>query len=105
MATDPDRQSNGDPQRPRRRSLSRLPGGMHGVSQVGWALAMAVALATRVSGLVDRPSPGTAVAIIEVTTIWAIGAGLAWVIRSLALTGCGRWGARTRRRVRQFGRG
>ena len=72
--------------------------------QVGWALAIAVPLAGKVAQLVNRPSPHLAVAVIEVTGVWALLAGLAWAVRVAALTTCGCWGRRTRRRVTEAGR-
>ena len=65
---------------------------------------MAVPIAARAGQLAHHPGAGAAVAVIEVSGIWAAIAGLAWMLRVLALTGCGRWGARTRRRVRNAGR-
>ena len=100
MATDPDRQSDGHPERPRRRALRELPGGLHAAFQVGWALAMAIPVAARLSELVGRPSVGAAISVIQVTAIWALLAGMAWLARLVALTSCGRSGARTRQRVR-----
>jgi len=66
---------------------------------------MAVPVVGRVSELVGRPSAGAAISVIQVTAIWALLAGLAWVARLVAMTSCGRWGARTRQRVRQSGQG
>lgn len=77
--------------------------GIHAAFQVAWALAIAVLLATKVRQLVDRPSSGAALTIIEVSGSWAVLAGIAWMLRVVALTSCGRWGARTRQRVRGAG--
>lgn len=82
----------------------RPPGGIHGVFQVGWALAMAVPVAGKVTPLVNQPSPHLAMAIIELSGLWALLAGVAWALRVAALTNCGPWGARTRRRARERGR-
>jgi hypothetical protein len=82
----------------------RAPGGIHGVFQVGWALAISVPVAGKVAQLVSRPSPHLAVAIVELTGLWALLAGLAWAVRVAALTSCGGWGARIRRRAREAGR-
>jgi len=104
MATDPDRQSDGHAARPRRRALSELPGGIHGAFQFAWALAMAVPTAARVSELVSRPSGQAALAIIEVTAIWALLAAAGWLARLVMLSSCGRLGARTRQRFKETGR-
>jgi hypothetical protein len=65
---------------------------------------MAVPLARRVNEVVNRPSANAALAIIELTAVWALLAAVAWVAHFLALAGCGRWGARIRERVRERGR-
>lgn len=104
MATDPDRQSNGRPPLRRRRTLSEPPGGIHAAFQVGWALATSVPVIAKATELADRPSSSAALAIIQVTGVWAVGAGFAWALRVAALSTCGRWGARTRERVREAGR-
>jgi hypothetical protein len=104
MATDPDRQSNGYAASQRRRSLSRLPGGIHVVFQLAWLAAAAILIAMRVEELVRHPSSSAALAVIEVSAVWALVATLVWALRVMALTSCGRWGARTRERVQETGR-
>jgi hypothetical protein len=104
MATDPDRQSDGDSARSRRRALSELPAGIHTAFQVLWLLAVAVRVVAEGSELAHRPSAHAALSIVMVTSIWAGVAGVAWGLRVVALTGCGRWGERTRERVRAVGR-
>lgn len=104
MATDPDRQSDGDPERSQRRALSRIRGAIHAALQLAWALAVSIPMIWTAMRLVDRPSPGAAWGIVEITAVWALVAGLAWALRVAALTSCGPWGTRTRRRVRDTGR-
>jgi hypothetical protein len=65
---------------------------------------LAFLLAAKVSDLVARPGAAAAFAIIEVSAVWALGAALAWTVRVLALSSCGAWGARTRRRREDAGR-
>lgn len=74
---------------------------MHAAFQVAWALAMTIPVAAKMSELADRPSSSAALAIIEVTGIWALVAGAAWALRVVALTSSGRWGAHTRQRIRE----
>ena len=78
--------------------------GAHAAFQVLWLAAVAVPLAARVSELAKRPSAHAALSIVIVTGIWAVAAGLVWALRVMALVGCGRWGERTRHRVRTVGR-
>lgn len=104
MATDPDRQSDGRAARRRRRALAELPGGFHAAFQAAWAVAMGFPTAAEVTRVVHDPTAGAALGVIEVTGIWASLAGFGWALRVAALTGCGRWGAKTRRRAREAGR-
>ena len=101
MATNPDRQSDGRPAPSRLKRLTVLPGGLHGVFQVAWALATAALLASPVSALAERPAPSSAIAVIELTGLWAVGAGLAWAIRLFVLCTNGRFGNVTRGRARR----
>ena len=84
--------------------MRRLRVSFHGAFQLAWAGALTVPLAAKVTQMVDRPRPDVALAIIEITGVWALGAILAWALRIAALTSCGRWGASTRERVREAGR-
>jgi hypothetical protein len=84
--------------------MSRLRVSSHAAFQLAWAGALTVPLATKVTQMIDRARPGVALGIIEITGIWALGAFLAWSLRVVAITGSGRWGARTRQRVREAGR-
>jgi hypothetical protein len=103
MATDPDRQSDGRQSQPVR-VLNRLPGGIHAVFQLAWFAGVAIPIATRVEELLHRPSASAAVAVIEVSAVWALVAALAWALRVGTLTSCGKWGGRTRQRVQENGR-
>ena len=104
MATDPDRQSDGRPSRQRRRPLSALPGGLHVAFQAAWLLAIAFPMAAKASELAARPAARVALSIVELTAAWAVVATLTWGLQVLALTTSGRFGARTRSRVREAGR-
>ena len=78
--------------------------GIHAAFQVAWTVGVAVPVAAKASELAHRPSGHAALSIVAVTGIWAVGAGCAWGVRVLALTSCGKWGGRVRRRVRTAGR-
>ncbi len=103
MATDPNRQSDGRPRGAQGRTLNRTPG-IHLAFQIAWAVAIAIPSVTAARQLAHRPTAGAALTIVELTAAWALIAGLAWGLRAIALTGCRRFGARTRQRVREAGR-
>jgi hypothetical protein len=77
---------------------------VHAAFQVAWALALAAPLAVKVSALAQRPGATAALGVIEVSAVWALIAALAWALRVLALSSCGRFGSRSRDRVRRAGR-
>jgi hypothetical protein len=101
MAADPDRHSDGRPPGERRRALNEPPGGLHAAFQVAWALALAAPLALKVSALAQRPGTTAALGVIEISAVWTLVAALAWALRVLALSSCGRCGSRTRDRARR----
>jgi hypothetical protein len=65
---------------------------------------MLAPLAAAVREFTRRQATGEALEIIEVSAIWAAVALVAWTLRVAALTASGRWGVRTRERVRRAGR-
>ena len=65
---------------------------------------MAFLLAAKAEDLVSRLHPAAALAMIEVSAIWAVVAVMVWTLRLLALSTCGSWGGRVRQRVCESGR-
>jgi hypothetical protein len=76
-----------------------------GALQVALALALTAPLVAEVSQFAGRPTASGAVGIVEVSAIWALAALTVWMLRVAALSGAGRWGEATRRRVRNRRRG
>jgi hypothetical protein len=100
MATDSDRQSVGLKTRGRTRALSDAPGGLHAAFQVAWLLAIAAPVASTIGSFAGRPTSGKALGVIAVSAVWALVASIAWGLRVVALSTSGRFGRRTRQRVR-----
>ena len=77
-----------------------MPGGLHAAFQVAWALGMTAPLAANICALASRPTAGGALAVITVSAAWALVAALVWAARVAAITSSGRFGRRTRIRIR-----
>jgi hypothetical protein len=61
---------------------------------------MVVPLAASVSELTRRPGTSGVLEVVVVSGVWALVALAAWIVRIVALSSCGPWGARTRHRIR-----